>query len=48
MVKKVLVKLLLLLKMKAIMFDNIEECFLFRNGLDHEIEEYELERDNTP
>ena len=31
---------------KAIMFDNLEDCFLFKNDLDHEIEEYELERDN--
>ena len=33
---------------KAIMFDNIEDCFLFKNDLDHEFEEYELERDNMP
>ena len=28
------------------MFDNLEDCFLFKNDLDHEVEEYELERDN--
>ena len=27
------------------MFDNIEDCFLFKNDLDHEVEGYELERD---
>ena len=30
------------------MFDNLEDCFLFKNDLDHEVEEYELERDNMP
>jgi len=30
------------------MFDNLEECFLFKNDLDYEIEEYEPERDNMP
>ena len=25
---------------KAVMFDNLEDCFLFKNDLDHEIEEY--------
>jgi len=30
------------------MFDNLEECFLFKNDLGYEIEEYELERDNMP
>jgi len=33
---------------KAVMFDNLEDCFLFKNDLDHEDEEYELERDNMP
>ena len=33
---------------KAVRFDNLEYCFLFKNDLDHEVEEYELERDNTP
>ena len=28
------------------MFDNLEDCFLFKNDLDHEVEEYELERKN--
>lgn len=32
----------------AVMFDNLEDCFLFKNDLDHEVEEYELERDNMP
>jgi len=31
---------------KAIMFDDLEDCFLSKNDLDHEVEEYELERDN--
>jgi len=31
---------------KAIMFDDLEDCFLFKNDLDHEVEEYKLERDN--
>jgi len=31
---------------KDIMFDNLEDCFLFKNELDHEVEEYKLERDN--
>ena len=31
---------------KAVTFDNLEDCFLFKNDLDHEDEEYELERDN--
>jgi len=30
------------------MFDNLEECFLFKNDLDYEIEEYEPERYNIP
>jgi len=30
------------------MYDNLEDCFLFKNDLDHEVEEYELERDNMP
>ena len=30
------------------MFDNLEDCLLFKNDLDHEVEEYELERDNMP
>ena len=30
------------------MFDNLEDCFLFKNDLDHEIEENELERENMP
>ena len=30
----------------AVMFDDIEDCFLFKNDLDHKIEEYKLERDN--
>ena len=30
------------------MFDNLEDFFLFKNDLDHEVEEYELERDNMP
>ena len=30
------------------MFDNLEDFFLFNNDLDHEVEEYELERDNMP
>ena len=25
---------------KAVMFDNLEDCFLFKNDLDHEVEEY--------
>jgi len=33
---------------KAIMFDNLEDFFLFKNDLDHEIEEYEPKRDNIP
>ena len=33
---------------KAVMFDDLEDCFLFKNDLDHEDEEYELERDNMP
>lgn len=33
---------------KAVMFDDLEDCFLFKKGLDYEIEEYELERDNMP
>ena len=33
---------------KAVMFDNLEDCFLFKNDLDHEVEEHELERDNMP
>ena len=33
---------------KAVMFDNLEDCFLFKCDLDHEDEEYELERDNMP
>lgn len=28
------------------MFDNLEDCFLFKNDLDHKVEGYELERDN--
>ena len=31
---------------EAVMFDDLEDCFLFKNDLDHEIEEYKLERDN--
>jgi len=31
---------------KVVMFDNLEDCFLFKNDLDHEVEEYDLERDN--
>ena len=31
---------------KAVMFDDLEDCFLSKNDLDHEVEEYELERDN--
>ena len=31
---------------KDVMFYNLEDCFLFKNDLDHEVEEYELERDN--
>jgi len=30
------------------MFDNLEECFLFKNDLDYEIEEHEPERDSMP
>ena len=30
------------------MFDNLEECFMFKNGLDYEIEEYEPERESMP
>jgi len=30
------------------MIDNLEDFFLFKNDLDHEVEEYELERDNMP
>ena len=30
------------------MFDNLEDCFLFKKGLDYEIEEYEPERDSMP
>ena len=33
---------------KAVMFDDLEDCFLFKNDLHHEVEEYELERDNMP
>jgi len=33
---------------KAVMFDNLEDCFLFKNDLDHEVEEYDLKRDNMP
>lgn len=29
------------------MFDNLEECFLFKNDLDYEID-YEPERDSMP
>ena len=31
---------------KAVMFDDLEDCFLFKNDLDHKVEEYKLERDN--
>ena len=31
---------------EAVMFDDLEDCFPFKNDLDHEIEEYKLERDN--
>lgn len=31
---------------KAIMFDNLEDYFLFTNNLDYEVEEYDLEREN--
>ena len=31
---------------EAVMFDDLEDNFLFKNDLDHEIEEYKLERDN--
>ena len=30
------------------MFDSLEDCFLFKNDLDHEVEEYDLERENMP
>ena len=30
------------------MFYNLEDCFLFKKGLDYEIEEYEPERDSMP
>ena len=30
------------------MFDDLEDCFMFKNDLGHEVEEYELERDNMP
>jgi len=33
---------------KAVMFDDLEDCFLFKNDLGHAVEEYELERDNMP
>ena len=33
---------------KAVMFDKFEDCFLFKNDLDHEVEENELERNNMP
>lgn len=28
---------------RAIMFDNLEECFMFKDDLDYEFEEYEPE-----
>jgi len=33
---------------RVVMFDNLEECFLFKNDLDYEFEEYEPLRDNMP
>ena len=33
---------------RAVMFDNLEECFPFKNDLDYKIEEYEPDRDNMP
>ena len=32
---------------KTIIFDNIEECFMFKYDLDYEFEEYEPKRDNV-
>ena len=33
---------------RVVMFDNLEVCFLFRNGLDYEIEECETKRHSMP
>ena len=33
---------------RALMFDNLEEFFLFKNDLDYEFEEYETKRDKMP
>lgn len=32
----------------VVMFDNLEECFLFKKGLDYDIEECEPKRHSTP
>ena len=31
---------------RVVIFDNIKECFLFKNELGYEFEEHELERDS--